>query len=394
MLGAVVFPFCAAYYVSYVLRTVNAVIAPELVGELGLGAGDLGLLTSTYFLAFAVAQLPVGVALDRFGPRRVVAALMVVATAGVLLFAIGRGFTALALGRGLAGLGVSACLMGGFKAFGEAFPAARQASLTGVIMAAGAAGALSTSLPLEWALPHLGWRGAVLLVAGMSAVAALVVLVVVPRAVAPGRPDEPAGEQLKELLSVMRSRPFWRYAPQAALFSGGFMALQGLWFVTWLMTVDGHTRGGAASVMLALNLGLLAGQATISVGATALHRAGLDRGRLLVGGVTLALLVEGLLIARVVSGPGGWFALGFFNAAGAQVYGVAISRFPPALAGRVSSGVNLLAFLGAFAIQWGLGVVVEHLGQGPRALQLAFGVLWAAQVAAALWSGVSVKEDR
>lgn len=162
-------PFCVGYYVSYLLRTVNAVIAPELGRELQLGPAELGFLTSTYFLAFAAAQLPVGLALDRFGPRKVVASLMAVATAGVLLFASARSFTGLAVGRALLGLGVSACLMGALKAAAQAFPIARQASLTGVIMAAGASGALSASVPLEALLPLLGWRGALLLVAGISA---------------------------------------------------------------------------------------------------------------------------------------------------------------------------------------------------------------------------------
>jgi predicted MFS family arabinose efflux permease len=384
----IVVPFCAAYYVSYVLRTVNAVIAPELVGELGLGPGDLGFLTSTYFLAFAIAQLPVGVALDRFGARRVVALLMAVATAGVLIFATGRSFAALAVGRGLAGLGVSASLMGGFKAFGEAFPRARQAALTGVIMAAGACGALTTSVPLAWALPHLGWRGALAALAGMSAVAAALVFLVVPPSATGGDRNEPPAAQLRALLAILGSRSFWRYAPQAALFSGGFMALQGLWVAAWLITVDGHTRGQAATTLMILNLGLLAGQVAIVLGATRLNAAGLGREGLLRAGVALALVVEALIVARVLGGPVAWFALGLFNAAGAQLYGVASARFPAPLAGRVSAGINLLAFVGAFAIQWGLGIALEALGGTTRAMQIVFAALWVGQAAAAAWAAL------
>jgi predicted MFS family arabinose efflux permease len=384
--AAVVLPFCAAYYVSYVLRTVNAVIAPELTRELGLGAADLGFLTSTYFLAFALAQLPVGLALDRFGARRVVAAMMVLATVGVVVFATGHGFATLAIGRGLAGLGVSACLMGAFKTFGEVFPPARQASLTGMIMASGATGALTSSVPLAWAVPRVGWRPALLAVAGAGALSAFVVLAAVPARVAGGRAEEPPRAQLRGLWSVLKSRPFWRYAPQAALFSGGFMALQGLWIVAWLMSVEGHTRAGAATLLLVLNAGLLAGQVVIVLSATRLHAAGIDRERLMTAGLALALLVEGLLITRVWRGPAAWLALGFFNAAGAQVYGVSISRFPAALAGRVSTAVNLMSFVGAFVIQWGLGIAVELLAPAPRALQLGFAALWLSQVASVAWS--------
>lgn len=384
--AAIVVPFCLGYFVSYVLRAVNAVIGPALVGELGLGPAELGLLTSTYSLAFALAQLPVGLALDRFGARRVVGTLLVVATAGTAAFAAGHSFLVLAVGRGLAGLGVSACLMGAFKVFGDAFPRERQASLTGLIMAAGTSGALVASAPLAWALPLVGWRGSLAAVAGLCALAGALVLVVVPAEVAAGAPGEPPRDQVRALASVFRSRPFWRYAPQVTLFTGGFMALQGLWFATWFTAIDGRSAGAAAGLLFVLNLGLLVGQAAISAGATALARAGLSRERMMTSGLALALLVEGLLVAGLVRGTAWWLALGIFNAAGAQVYGVATSRFPAALAGRVSTALNLLAFTGAFVIQWGIGVAVETLGGAGQALRPTFGALWLAQVAAVLWS--------
>src|SRR3982750_299306 len=123
---AVLGPFCFAYYLSYLLRSINALLAPELSRELGLGPADLGLLTSAYFFAFGVGQLPVGLALDRYGPRRVVGGLLAVSAAGSALFALGRGFAALAVGRALMGLGVSAVLMGGFKAMQDNLPGGRR----------------------------------------------------------------------------------------------------------------------------------------------------------------------------------------------------------------------------------------------------------------------------
>src|SRR5574343_541548 len=92
-------PFALGYYLSYLMRTVNAVISPALTRELGLGAADLGLLTSTYFFAFGLAQIPVGIALDRYGPRRVEAALLLITGLGAVLFATGDGLPTLARGR-------------------------------------------------------------------------------------------------------------------------------------------------------------------------------------------------------------------------------------------------------------------------------------------------------
>lgn len=151
--------YAAGYFLSYGLRSVNAVIAPELMQELNISAAGLGLLTSAYFLGFGLFQLPLGLLLDRFGPRRVEAALLLVAASGCTLFALGTHLQALALGRALIGLGVSACLMASFKAFSQWFPIDRLPALTATIMVAGGLGALSASVPVEAALPLLGWRG-------------------------------------------------------------------------------------------------------------------------------------------------------------------------------------------------------------------------------------------
>ena len=387
-------PFCLGYYVSYLIRSVNAVIAPDLVRELRLDAGDLGLLTSTYFLAFAVAQLPIGLALDRYGPRRVVGTLLVVAAVGMLLFARSDHFLGLAAARGLAGLGVSACLMGAFKAFSLWFPAQRMPSLTGLVMAAGAAGALSASLPLEWLRPLVGWRSAILLLAALTAASALLLGLVAPggdsrRAAGAGH-DETPTEQLDAMWAVLRSRPFWRLAPQAALFTGGFMALQGLWIVPWLIHVEGRTRAAAAGVLMVLNLGMLVGQLMVTVGASTLERAGIGRERMMTGGLTLALLVEAMIVTRVIPGPTPWFALGVFAAAGPQVYGVATSQFPGHLSGRVTGAINQMAFLGAFVLQWGLGLVIDTLSAYVdlvTAYEMAFSAMWVAQAGAVAWTG-------
>ncbi|MEO8119386.1 MAG: MFS transporter, partial [Rhodoferax sp.] len=145
--------YAAGYFLSYGLRSVNAVIAPELMQELSITAAGLGLLTSAYFFAFGLFQLPLGLLLDRFGPRRVEAALLLVAAGGCALFAVGTTLETLALARALIGLGVSACLMASFKAFSQWFPAERLPSLTATIMVAGGLGALTASVPVAAALP-------------------------------------------------------------------------------------------------------------------------------------------------------------------------------------------------------------------------------------------------
>ena len=133
LLVRVFVPFACGYYLSYLYRTVNAVISPDLVRDLGVDANELGLLTSAYFLAFASFQIPLGVLLDRMGPRRVDAGLLAIAGLGALVFAQSDAFAGLVLGRALIGLGVSAALMASMKAFTLWFPLSRFASLNGYL---------------------------------------------------------------------------------------------------------------------------------------------------------------------------------------------------------------------------------------------------------------------
>ena len=129
--------FAAAYLLSYLFRTVNAVISPELTRELGLDASSLGFLTSAYFLAFGLIQIPVGMLLDRYGPRRVEPVLLAIAAAGALLFGLADGLPGLTLGRAIIGGGVSACLMAPLKGIAMWYPPERHASLSGWMMVAG-----------------------------------------------------------------------------------------------------------------------------------------------------------------------------------------------------------------------------------------------------------------
>jgi len=115
-------PFAFGYFLSYIFRVVNAVIAPDLAIDLHVNPSELGLLTSTYFIAFASSQLPLGVLLDRLGPRIVESFLLVFAGLGAIIFAKAQTLTGAIVGRALIGFGVSACLMAAFKSYVLWFP--------------------------------------------------------------------------------------------------------------------------------------------------------------------------------------------------------------------------------------------------------------------------------
>jgi len=363
-------PFAVGYFLSYLLRNANAVISPELTGDLGLTAADLGLLTSAYLLAFGAFQLPLGILLDRYGPRRVESVLLLICAVGCALFALGDAMPQLTLGRALIGLGVSACLMASFKAFSLWFPIERQASLNAAIMAAGGLGALAASSPLGALLPILGWRGIFFALAVIAVVVAGLIFTSPEKVGAAS--TETLRQQLAGMAQIFKSRSFWRFAPQTTLIVGGFMALQGLWTVPWLMKVDGLTRDGAAFHLLLMAGAQLSGFLGIAFFVQRLARAGLPPARLLAIGMGCGLLAMLGIVLDLAPSWLLWPALGLVFSVGNLAYALLTATFPVTLAGRANTALNLGAFVGAFGIQWLFGVAVDAAQAAGLATEAAF----------------------
>jgi MFS family permease len=382
--------FAAAYLLSYVYRTVNAVISPDLSAELGISASSLGLLTSAYFLAFAVTQLPAGMLLDRFGPRRVEPALLVVAGCGALAFATSDNLTELAFARALIGAGSAVCLMAPLKAIAMWYPPERQASLSGWMMVAGGSGALLATAPLAAALAFLSWRAIFVVLAVATFVAAALLFVTVPdiprQANAPG-----FAAQWHGVRSVFRSARFWWLSPLAATAMGSFMAIQGLWSVPWLIEVDGYTRNVAARHLLAMGIAILVGYFGLALFATRLARRGIAARHLFAAGFGLSIFALALIVARAISFtylP--WTLYGFGSAVNVLAFTVLSEGFPRELTARANTALNLLMFGGSFAAQWGIGLLVDaaRIALGMDAaggLRVAFVLVLVIDVAAYGW---------
>ncbi|MDD5334946.1 MAG: MFS transporter [Rhodoferax sp.] len=385
--------YAAGYFLSYGLRSVNAVIAPELMRELGVTASGLGLLTSAYFLGFGLFQLPLGLLLDRFGPRRVEASLLLLAAAGCALFGSGKTLLTLALARALIGLGVSACLMASFKTFSQWFPVTRLPSLTATIMVAGGLGALSASVPVEAALPLLGWRGTFFLFAGLLVLAAGFLMTVPDQAAEDQR--EPLAKQIRTLAGIFGNRIFWRFAPQGCLISGGFMAIQGLWAVPWLMEVNGATRSAAAGVLFLMGLAMLTGFVFVATCSGWLARHKIAPMLLLTAGMSLGLLVELAIILDLARPTWLWPLLGLSFSLSNIAYSQLTAAFPITISGRVNTALNLMVFIGAFGLQWGIGAAVDAFTVGgmerAQAFRLTFALLLAVQGFAFAWFLLPVK---
>ncbi|MCX7893577.1 MAG: MFS transporter [Burkholderiales bacterium] len=387
LLAKVFLPFACGYYLSYLYRTVNAVISVELTRELGLRATDLGLLTSAYFFAFALFQLPLGILLDRYGPRRVNAGLLLIAAAGGAWFAVAGSVAGLTFGRALIGLGVSGALMSSMKAFTLWFPLTRLASLNGWLMAVGGLGALTASAPVEAALGIAGWRGVFAALAVLTLTAAALVFLIVPDRERAGAP-EPITVLVRGLGTIYTSAAFWRLALVCMTVQAGFMAVQGLWVAPWLRDVAGYDRRQVADALFLLAIAMTVGFATWGTVSDALARRGVEP--LSVLKVAIGLSVASfcaLAFARPEGGMVLWAMLNFFSTSAALAYSILSRGFPMALAGRVNTAVNLLIFVAAFAAQWGIGAVMDlwpaAAGHYPQAAyRAAFGLVAALQVAA------------
>ena len=205
-------PFAFAYFLSYIFRGVNAVIFPYLERDIGITAGDLGLLTSAFFLFFAGCQPVLGVALDRYGPRRVQAVLLAVAAAGSALFGLSLSLGELVLARALIGLGFAGGLMAAIKAITLWYPPQRWGLITGLHMMAGGLGSMAATLPVQWSLSVMTWQGLFFWLAGLCLATAAILFVVVPERAAT-RSKDTLGEQFRITGIVLTDGFYWRIQP-------------------------------------------------------------------------------------------------------------------------------------------------------------------------------------
>jgi len=353
-------PFALGYFLSYLYRTINSVLAPNLAADIGVDPSDLGLLTSVYFITFAAFQLPLGVLLDRYGPRKIEAALLVVAGAGAIVFGQATSLSGLVIGRGLIGFGVSACLMAAFKAYVLWFRGEQLPQINGFQMAAGGLGALAATAPVEAALAVTNWRGVFTGLGVMTFFVAAVLFLVVPEKDSQAK-TPPFADQLRGVGMVFTSMTFWRVAPWATASQATFLSIHGLWAGPWLRDVAGFDRATVASTLFWVAVAMVAGFVLSGVTARRLGAKGVPTMTVAAVGMGVFIGIQALLLLQstTMAAPL-WMLFGLFGATGIVSYAALSQAFPAYLAGRVNTALNLLVFVAAFAAQWGMGGIIEH----------------------------------
>jgi predicted MFS family arabinose efflux permease len=353
-------PFGCGYYLSYLFRTVNAVLSENLTRELGIGPADLGLLTSIYLIAFASSQVPLGVALDRYGPRKLNAFLLLFAAAGAALFAFAESYWLLLAGRALIGFGVSAALMGAFKANAIWFPADRIPLMNNLIGAFGAVGAISATRPVEMLLHVATWRDVFAGLAVLTVVVSLLILIAVPEKKEAVQKDESFGRQLVGYGEVIRDAFFWRVSLIYAFSYTAFVSYQTLWADPWLRDVAGLEQTERANYLFAIQVGFLIGLLSTGMIADWLRRTRVQAVHVFGAGMLLLMGLQILLALGVTTALTAiWGLFGIVSSATYLAYAAQTSHFPAALTGRAITAMNFFLFVLAFICQWGIGGVIE-----------------------------------
>lgn len=351
-----------AYVLSQFFRTAIGVVAPEIARDLGLDPARLGILSSAWFWAFAAAQIPVGVALDRWGPRRTVSRVFALAGLGCAAFAAAPGLKTAILGQVLLGIGCAPVFMGTLVVLTRFFAPERFALLTAFVLAIGSGGTLIGTTPLALLAEAVGWRGAFLGMAGLVLILAALAGRLVrdhPEGAAPRQAHESLTAVWRGVLGVMGNRALWPIVPMSFTGYAVLVTLRGLWAGPYLADRFGLAPVARGNALLAMSMGMILG--TLAYGA--LERR-LDRRRepVLLGtvGAVLVLAVLALLPPRSAVLATALLALfGFLGTTYALLMAQGRRFMEEREIGRGLTFLNGACMTGAATIQAASGLVLE-----------------------------------
>ena len=357
----------ALYILSMFYRVSNAIIAPNLIQELGLNAETLGLLGGSFFYSFALLQIPMGPMLDRIGPRIVITSFSLIGASGAFLFGLGNSFASVLIGRILLGMGMSCVLMGAMKVFVLKFPSEKFATLVGIFISIGTLGNIFATSPLAFLASTIGWRMTFILSGGIAFLLVFLVFWVL------------GGEKKKEQQSVPSSLPvseigilqsmrlvlgnlaFWQTSALAFFRYGTYVGLQGLWLGPYLINIKKYSPIQTGNLLLILAIGSIVGG---PIAGRLSDRVIHSEKRVALWGsslysISLLPLIGVLNIQNPLWHSLIFFSIGFFSSFGILIYAHAKELFPITISGTVLTLVNFFTMAGAAIFMPLLGRVIE-----------------------------------
>ena len=348
--------FALGYFISTLLRAITATISPELVNEFNLSAGELGLLGGGYFLGFASVQIPLGYMLDMRGPRKIVSYFLSLTIVGLLIFALAQNFLTLLVSRIIIGVGVGACLMGPLTAYRIWYQDETQQRANSWMLMVGAIGMLSSSLPVQFFLPIIGWRNIFLLLAFITLVCIILIIIFIPQWTSKGNQKNDDAK-----LSIVWQNQFFRSVIPMGFFStGGLFAIQTLWAGPWMIKVSGYTPEESAKGLFLIYFFMLLSFLIWGYFVPKFSKNVNDAIRLLKYGSPLSLLVLGVIIYLGPNTDSIHWALFIVSAVFLSLIQPAVGMaFSISNAGKALTSYNLLIFIGAFFLQWIIGLIID-----------------------------------
>jgi predicted MFS family arabinose efflux permease len=363
--------FASGYFLSFALRQISAVLAQPMLLEFGMTNTELGSLSSAYFISFALMQLPLGLWLDRFGSRKTHSIVLLFAVAGCVLHAVATGYAALWIGRALIGVGVSGALMAALRAFRHLYPDDRQQTLAAWMLAAGSMGALSTTLPVQMALPLIGWRAMFWIMAVLLFCSAWAIFFLLPKEEITAK-----DERFSAYAEIFSEPYFWRFGILSIVVHGTFVGFQSLWIGPWFQKVLGLSATQSAQILFGYTALLLVG--FLGLAKISKHIPDSKVLKLVCISSFFAVVTQGLI--SLLPGQNWWWLWLVYAATGlsfTMIQTHVALQFSDVQSGRALTGYNLLIFIGAFLVQWLFGVLVDAIKVSttePLAFRYALGI--------------------
>ena len=349
--------FALGYFISTLLRAITATISPELVNEFDLSAGELGLLGGGYFLGFASIQIPLGYLLDSKGPRKIVSYFLFLAIIGIILFASAQNFLTLLISRIIIGVGVGACLMGPLTAYRVWYQDETQQRSNSWMLMVGAVGMLSSSLPVQYLLPTIGWRGVFINLSILTAICIILIIIFIPKWNINKLNKNSERGTLKE---IWKNNFFISLVPMGLFNYGGLFAIQTLWAGPWMVRVSGYTPEESAKGLFMIYFFMLISFLIWGYFVPKISKNINDAIRLIKFGTPLSLIVLSFIIyLGPEAGAIHWtlFVIAaIFLSLSQPAVGMA---FTLSNAGKALTSFNLLLFVGAFFVQWMMGIIID-----------------------------------
>lgn len=361
------------YVASNFFRSSTAVIAPNIMEDLALSHEQLGVVGGIFFIAFALFQVPVGISLDRYGPKKTICGLMLISVFGSFGFALATNFMELFLARFIIGVGCSPVLMGCLMIISRWLPVQRFAFYTSLIVGLGGLGNIFSTTPTALLTEYAGWRTVFWFAGGFTAISLIFGFLIIKDAPI-GHPFhdrkvESIKDTLKGVLNIIKDREFQYVFAINLIIYGVIMAIVGLWGGHFLHDIYGLDLAARGNILLWMILAMIAGN--ISYG----YLDGIikSRKRLIISAALLTVFI--LVVLAAIPVVSVWMVsallilLCWIGSYGVLIMSHGRAIFPEHLLGRGIATLNTAVFLGVFLMQamggFIIGQFVEEDGSAP-----------------------------